>query len=141
MDFCVDTKIKYYIDPPPEKLPQMEEVRQDRFSINQLNSLLVDFQELCAHNGGSNQIQSEKVVDLLVRKLELSRQVSDEHSFPVLWRQNFSKEIFLTITRNLDKKNTGTIDWRHLLTCVTLLNSKICDEVNCDIFDKALTSA
>jgi hypothetical protein len=48
MDFCIDTKIKYYIDPPPEKLPQMEEVRPDRFNIKQLNSLLADLRELSA---------------------------------------------------------------------------------------------
>ena len=34
MDFCVDEKIMNYIEPPPEKLPAMEEVRRDRFNIN-----------------------------------------------------------------------------------------------------------
>jgi hypothetical protein len=33
MDFCVDSKIMNFIIPPPEKLPAMEEVRRDRFSI------------------------------------------------------------------------------------------------------------
>jgi len=27
MDFCVDEKIMNYIEPPPEKLPALEEVR------------------------------------------------------------------------------------------------------------------
>lgn len=33
MDFCVDQKIMNYIEPPPEKLPALEEKRSDRFSI------------------------------------------------------------------------------------------------------------
>jgi hypothetical protein len=40
MDFCVDEKIMNYIDPPPEKLPAMEEVRYDRFNIEQLRTLV-----------------------------------------------------------------------------------------------------
>ena len=34
MDFCVDQKIMNYIEPPPEKLPALEEKRADRFSIS-----------------------------------------------------------------------------------------------------------
>lgn len=34
MDFCVDQKIMNYIEPPPDKLPALEEVRHDRFNIN-----------------------------------------------------------------------------------------------------------
>jgi hypothetical protein len=33
MDFCIDEKIMNYIEPPPEKLQAMEEVRSDRFNI------------------------------------------------------------------------------------------------------------
>jgi hypothetical protein len=33
MDFCVDEKIMNYIEPPPEKLPAMEELRPERFNI------------------------------------------------------------------------------------------------------------
>lgn len=33
MDFFVDEKIMNYIEPPPEKLPALEEVKQDRFNI------------------------------------------------------------------------------------------------------------
>ena len=40
MDFCVDQKIMNYIEPPPEKLPALEEVRHDRFNINQLSTLV-----------------------------------------------------------------------------------------------------
>ncbi len=33
MDFFVDEQIKNFIEPPPDKLPAMEQVRSDRFSI------------------------------------------------------------------------------------------------------------
>ena len=36
MDFTVDEEIMNYIEPPPEKLAAMEQVRNDRFSITQL---------------------------------------------------------------------------------------------------------
>ncbi len=36
MDFCIDEKIMNFIEPPPEKLPAMEEIRTDRFNIIQL---------------------------------------------------------------------------------------------------------
>lgn len=34
MDFCVDDKILNFIIPPPNKLPAMEDVREDRFNIS-----------------------------------------------------------------------------------------------------------
>ena len=38
----VDRKIMNYIDPPPPKKPSLEQVRPDRFNIQQLKSLLKD---------------------------------------------------------------------------------------------------
>jgi len=40
MDFCVDEKIMNFIDPPPEKLAAMEQVRKDRFNVRQLRTLV-----------------------------------------------------------------------------------------------------
>lgn len=33
MDFCVDEKLMNFIEPPPEKLSAMEQLRSDRFNI------------------------------------------------------------------------------------------------------------
>jgi hypothetical protein len=46
MDFCVDSKIMNFIEPPPEKLPAMEEVRRDRFNIRQLTTLISELESL-----------------------------------------------------------------------------------------------
>jgi hypothetical protein len=46
MDFCIDEKIMNFIVPPPEKLPALEEVRPDRFTILQLTTLVDEFEKL-----------------------------------------------------------------------------------------------
>ena len=112
MDFCVDEKIMNYIEPPPEKLPALEEVRQDRFSISQLNTLINELEQLAKQhgNGGSN-IPNKVIVDLFVRKLENSKNLGDEGSLPVEWT-NYTEYDIQNMTRNLDKLSSGFIDWR-----------------------------
>jgi len=44
MDFLIDEKIMNYIEPVPEKLPEMEEVRRNRFSISQLTILVEELE-------------------------------------------------------------------------------------------------
>ena len=44
MDFTVDMGILNFIDPPPEKLPAMEELRTDRFTIPQLTSIIEELE-------------------------------------------------------------------------------------------------
>lgn len=46
MDFCVDEKIMNYIEPPPEKLPAMEELRPNRFNIQELRTLITELQSI-----------------------------------------------------------------------------------------------
>mmetsp|Transcript_26634 Transcript_26634/g.19969 ORF Transcript_26634/g.19969 Transcript_26634/m.19969 type:complete len:97 (-) Transcript_26634:573-863(-) len=51
MDFCVDSKIMNYIDPPPEKLPAMEEIRPDRFTIPQLRNVVIELEQMAQDLG------------------------------------------------------------------------------------------
>jgi hypothetical protein len=46
MDFCVDQKIMNYVEPPPEKLPALEERMPDRFTVVQLNTLVEELEQL-----------------------------------------------------------------------------------------------
>lgn len=46
MDFCVDEKILNFIEPPPEKLPAMEALRPERFSIEELKNLVEELVSL-----------------------------------------------------------------------------------------------
>jgi len=86
MDFCVDEKIMNFIEPPPEKLSAMEQVRRDRFSIKQLKTLVTELEELAKQFGdGTGGIPNKVVSDLLIRKLENSKSLSDEGSLPEEW--------------------------------------------------------
>lgn len=125
MDFCIDEKIMNFIVPPPEKLPAMEEVRPDRFNINQLTILVEEFEKLAAQYGnGSHNIPNKVFVDLLVRKLQNSQSLGDEGSLPDEWR-NYTEYDFQNMIRNLDKYNFGYIDWKFLATFIILLRSPI----------------
>jgi hypothetical protein len=84
MDFCVDEKIMNFIVPPPEHLPAMEEVRSDRFNINQLTTLLDELETLAKQHG--NAIPNRVIFDLFVRKLENSKTIGDEASLPEEWK-------------------------------------------------------
>ena len=46
MDFFVDKGILNYIEPPPEKLEEMEEAQDIKFNIPQLKSLTYELQML-----------------------------------------------------------------------------------------------
>jgi len=46
MDFFVDKGILNYIEPPPEKLPVMEEADDNKFNIPQLKSIVQELQML-----------------------------------------------------------------------------------------------
>jgi hypothetical protein len=103
MDFCVDEKIMNYIEPPPEKLPALEEVRHDRFNIAQLNTLISELEQLAKqHGNGNNSVPNKIIVDLFVRKLENSKNLGDEGSLPVEWT-NYTEYDIQSMTRNLDK--------------------------------------
>ena len=126
MDFCVDEKIMNYIVPPPEKLPAMEQIRGDRFTISQLRSLVTELEEIALMhnpNGGSN-IPNKVIVDFFVRKLENARSLGDESGLPDEWR-NFSEYDFRPWGSNLDKYMHGYVNWKVLATFICLLQSPI----------------
>lgn len=124
LDFMVDKKIMNYIDPPPPKKPMLEEKKYDRFNIAQLRSLLED---LTLISGGEALISNELVVAFLMKKVNNSTKIGDGSSVPDEWKQ-FGMEDFQKITKNLDKYNTGKINWKILMTYICLLNSPIVDD-------------
>jgi hypothetical protein len=107
MDFCVDEKIMNFIEPPPEKLPAMEQVRHDRFSIRQLRTIVNELEELAKQHGdGSGGIPNKVITDLLVRKLENSKTINDDGSLPEEWWVSREYD-FQNVVRNLDSKGQG----------------------------------
>lgn len=141
MDFCVDEKIMNYIEPPPEKLPAMEEVRIDRFNINQLKALISELEELSKQYGNKQGgIPDKVVIDLFMRKLENSKSLGDEGSLPEEWR-SLTEYDFQNIIRNLDKYSSGYVHWKTLATFIILLKSPIGTDKNIESYKHELTNA
>jgi hypothetical protein len=44
-----------FIEPPPEKLPAMEQVRLDRFNVRQLRTLVDELSEFAKNNYDGNE--------------------------------------------------------------------------------------
>ena len=82
MDFSIDRKVKNYIDPPPEKLPELEKVLPDRFTIPQLKNMVQDLKGLANEQG---LIANNSIIELFMRKIELSRKLFDDSGVPENW--------------------------------------------------------
>ena len=112
MDFCVDEKIMNFIEPVAEKLPAMEQVRRDRFSISQLKTLVSELDELAKQHGdGNGAIPNKIIIDLLIRKLENSKTLSDNGSLPEEW-WGLTEYDFQNMVRNLDRSGQGVVSWK-----------------------------
>jgi len=64
MDFTVDQGILNYINPPPPKLPALEEIKDDRFTIPQLECFIEEFLLLEKMNGGNKNIRVQYLYQL-----------------------------------------------------------------------------
>lgn len=125
MDFCVDEKIMNFVEPPPEKLPAMEEVRRDRFNIKQLRVLVSELEELSKQYGdGQGGVPNKVIVDLFLRKLENSKTLWDDGSLPEIW-WGLNEYSFQNMVRNLDRGSQGVVNWRQLATFIILLQSSL----------------
>lgn len=140
MDFCVDEKIMNFIEPPPEKLPAMEQVRPDRFSIRQLTTLVNELEELSKQFGdGANGIPIKVIADLFVRKLENSKTLQDDGSLPEEWWR-LAEYDFQNIVRNFDSKGHGTLNWKQFATFIILLKSNLPSDKDLENFKRDFDS-
>lgn len=140
MDFCVDEKIMNFIEPAPEKLPPMEQVRRDRFNIRQLRTLVGELEELAKHHGdASGGIPNKVAIDLFVRKLEVSKALWDDGSLPEEWWP-LGEYDFQNMVRNLDRSGHGIVSWRELATYIILLRSPLPTERDIESYKRAFTS-
>jgi len=56
MDFTVDEATLNYVNPPPPKLEALEEYREDRFNIPQLNKFLSEFETISKAKGDNIEV-------------------------------------------------------------------------------------
>ena len=73
---------------------------------------------------GAEVIENRVLLPFLVRKLQNSKSFKDDNGVPEAWNE-FDLSTFQLIVQNLDKHNTGAINWRHLATYLCLLKSPI----------------
>jgi hypothetical protein len=76
-------------------------------------------------------------VDLLVRKLENSGTLGDEGSLPEEWR-SLTEYDFTQMIRNLDRYNTGVVNWKTLATYLILLKTPLMSDKDGESVTEAL---
>lgn len=69
---------------------------------------------------GNNLISNRKVVSLLLRKAQNSKSLGDSSALPKNWN-NYNRDDFEKLVRNLDIFNTGFVNFKILATCCILL--------------------
>jgi len=123
MDFTVDNATLNYINPPVPKLDALEDVRAERFAIPQITSLLREFENIAAATG--DLLQSREMAVLLTNKIKNSVHFGGyESSVPESW-SSFGLAEINQMLRNIDNKSTGYVNYRTLMTYITLLRSQV----------------
>lgn len=123
MDFTVDNSTLNYINPPVPKLDALEDYQCERFAIPQLKHLNSEFETIAAATG--DLMQCRELAQLLFGKIKNSVHFGGfESAVPESWNVFGLAEINQMI-RNLDHKNTGYVNWRTLMTNITLLRSEV----------------
>ncbi len=124
MDFTVDRATLNFITPQPPKLEALEEFREDRFTIPQLQALLAEM-SLVGAAAGSPMLSLGELSSLLFCKIKMSNQFGGiDSSLPARWNALKLHDI-TRILRNLDPLATGRVDWRVLFTYMALERSPV----------------
>jgi len=101
MDFTVDKKTLNFITPDPPKLEALEEFREERFAIPQLQSILQELQ-LIAESTGSCDMQVVELASLLFSKIKLSTAFNGfDSGMPEMWNK-LALQDMVGIVRMLD---------------------------------------
>lgn len=74
-----------------------------------------------------------------MRKLENSKTIGDESALPEDWN-TFTEYDFMTMIRNLDKYQTGSVNWKTLATLIILLKCPIPNDKDADAYLNELNS-
>lgn len=123
MDLTVDEKTLNFIVPPPPKLEALEELHDDRFSIAQLKTFLIEME--CLTQSIGDNIQVVELASILFTKCNNSKHFGGaETTFPPAWNK-LNLPSIIGILRNLDTANTGFVNWRLFFTYLILLKSHI----------------
>lgn len=102
MDFTVDQGVLNFINPPPPKLPALEEINNERFSIPQLKCFIEELETLQKLNNGNQNLPVRELSSLFNVRKNCSKTFRGISSgIPEKW-QDMSMYDFQAIIRNLD---------------------------------------
>lgn len=73
MDFTVDKSILNFITPPPPKLESMEDKRDYRMTIPQMQSMLEEFVRIEGFREGDSRLPNHLLSNMLMNKINYSR--------------------------------------------------------------------
>ena len=105
-----------------------------------MKTLIGELEELAKHHGdGHGGIPNKVVVDLFMRKLEVSKALWDDGSLPEEW-WSLGEYDFQNMVRNLDKRGQGVVNWKDLATYIILLKSTLPVERDLESFKRAFTT-
>ena len=97
----MDKKTLNFITPDPPKLEALEEFREERFAIPQLQSILQELQ-LIADSTGSSEMQVVELASLLFSKVKLSKAFNGfDSGMPEMWNK-LALQDMVGIVRMLD---------------------------------------
>jgi len=87
MDFTVDQSILNFITPAPPKLESMEDKRDYRFTIPQLDCLLTEFQRMEQFKGDNSPMFSfDAIISTMMNKINYSKNFGGEkNALPKSW--------------------------------------------------------
>jgi len=112
MDFTVDKSILNFITPPPPKLEFMEDKRDYKFNIPQLNSLYDEMKQIETFRKGDKLFPYQVIINLMLTKINYTKQFGGEtNGVPYIWKF-VNGQAMQGMMRNMDVGNTGMVDWR-----------------------------
>lgn len=123
MDFFLDQKILNFLDPPPAILPAREEIRSERFTIEQLETLI---NELII-SSEEDKLDNNAFITMLISRTENSKKFNDKNGAPTNWKA-YKRSNFEKIIKNLDPGMTGFISLKEVALYLCILPSPLPQE-------------
>lgn len=126
MDFTVDQGILNYITPPPPLHPPREECSAKRFTIPQL-MCTIDELDLISKNSfnGDDNMRVQPLYLIWKSRLNSSSRFKGERTTLPLIISEKDMESFMALNRNLDPSCSGFVNYRQMLTYLTLMSSPV----------------
>ena len=124
MDFTVNQGVLNYVTPPPPKHEALEERKDFRMSVPQIDTFVKEFELYHSLFGDDNKLSVQFLYRFFKCRKSSSKSFEGMNSSLPLILDNMEMQSYMSLIRNLDPKNTGFIDWRLLMTYIILLQSK-----------------